>query len=75
MVPEYQVVATFTSYMPNIGGDPAAELVNTFVLPSIFSHENYEEPTSTTANTTTVLTFILSPLLILVLIRKIYAKT
>jgi len=70
VVPEYQVVATFTSYMRNIGGDPAADLVNTFVLPSIFTHENYEEPTTTSANTTTTFVFIIPTLIMLVLIRK-----
>jgi CubicO group peptidase (beta-lactamase class C family) len=70
VVPEYQVVATFTSYLPNIGGDPATELVNTFVLPSIFTHENYEEPTTISANTTTIFVFIIPTLIMIVLIRK-----
>ena len=70
VVPEYQVVATFTSYMPTISGDPAAELVNSFVLPSIFTHENYEEPTTTSANTTTFFAFIIPTLILIVLIRK-----
>ncbi len=71
VVPEYQVVATFTSYMPNIGGDPAVELVNAFILPSIFTHEDYEEQTTTIANKTTCFTFILPTLFLIVLIRKI----
>jgi hypothetical protein len=56
--------------MPNIGGDPATELVNTFVLPSIFTHENYEEPTTISANTTTIFVFIIPTLIMIVLIRK-----
>jgi CubicO group peptidase (beta-lactamase class C family) len=70
VVPEYQVVATFTSYMPTISGDPAANLVNEFVLPAIFTHENYVEPTVTSDNTTTMFAFILPTLLMMVLIRK-----
>jgi hypothetical protein len=56
--------------MPTIGGDPAAELVNTFVLPSIFTHENYKEPTTTSVDTTNTFTFILTMLLIIVIKRK-----
>jgi CubicO group peptidase (beta-lactamase class C family) len=70
VVPEYQVVATFTSYMPTISGDPATNLVNEYVLPAIFTHENYEEPSGTSDNTTTMAVFVLPVFLIIVLIRK-----
>ncbi len=68
VIPEYQVVATFTGYMPNISGDPAASLVNKFVLPSIFKYKDHEE--NTTATSTTFFAFILPLLLIMVLLKK-----
>jgi CubicO group peptidase (beta-lactamase class C family) len=70
VAPTYQVVATFTSYMPTMSGDPAAYLVNEFVLPSIFTHVSYEEPTVTSDNPINAFVFILPTLLIVVLIRK-----
>ncbi|MHA2109228.1 MAG: serine hydrolase domain-containing protein [Candidatus Hodarchaeales archaeon] len=70
VVPEYQVVATFTSYMPTISGDPAASLVNEYILPAIFDHENYEEPTTSTENSVTAFVFILPTLILMVLNRK-----
>jgi CubicO group peptidase (beta-lactamase class C family) len=35
VVPKYQLVAVFTGYMPDIYGDPAGDLVDTFVIPAI----------------------------------------
>ena len=70
VVPEYQVVATFTSAMPRVSGDPAANLVNTWVLPSIFIHEDYKKPTESTDSSVTFYTFIIPILLILVVQRK-----
>jgi len=68
VIPDYQVVATFTGYMPNILGDPAAALVSDFVLPAIFTHEDYQEPTTPTS--TSFFVFILPSLLFLVLFQK-----
>lgn len=73
VVPECQVVATFTGYMPTISGDPVASLVNEYVLPAIFTHEPYEEPTS--ISSTPFFTCILPPLLLMVLLQKKIKRT
>ena len=70
VVPEYKVVATFTSNMPTTTSDPASYLVNQFVLPSIFSHPDYTEPPESSENKTTSFTLLISPLLLIILIRK-----
>jgi CubicO group peptidase (beta-lactamase class C family) len=74
VVREYQVVATFTSYMPTASGDPAAYLVRTFVLPAIFSHENYSEPQSSSDVSTTTFILLLPSLIVLVLLKKNFYK-
>ena len=74
VVPEYNIVTTITSYMTTIGGDPAASLVNEFVIPAVLTSENDEETTTTTTisdkNVTTSLFTILSTLLVFVIKRK-----
>ena len=74
VIPEYGIVATFTSHMPNISGDPATEFVNTFILPSIFTHVDYEEPivisTSKTTNFSSFFPILLSFTLIMNYRRK-----
>ena len=72
VIPEYQVVATFTSDMPTISGDPATLLVNKYVLPAIFTHEDYKEPTS---SSTPFFTFALPSLLLIVLLQKKFKRS
>ena len=52
---KYQVVATFTSAMFDVSTalDPVGNLVNTFVLPAIFTHDNYRSSTESTKTEST----------------------
>ena len=72
---KYQVVATFTSAMFAVSSalDPVGNLVNTFVLPAIFTHDNYRsstESTDSTNNAVTAFAFTFPILLVIVIIRK-----
>jgi len=39
VVPKYQIIAVFTSYMPNYEGDIGADLVDMFIIPATTSSE------------------------------------
>jgi CubicO group peptidase (beta-lactamase class C family) len=83
VVPSYQLVAVFTGYMPNVYGDPAGDLVNTFVIPAITeftqisSSTNSTEFTQTSSSSdkkTVFFVFTLPYLFLIVISRKFREK-
>lgn len=71
VVPKYQLVTIFTSYMPNVDGDPASDLVNTFIIPAI---TEFNDGSSDNSTTTTGFLYTLPILFLLVTLRKYLRK-
>jgi CubicO group peptidase (beta-lactamase class C family) len=69
VIPKYELVAVFTSYMPNTVGDIASDLVGMFIIPAITSSAAIT--TNETANITTIsFLFTLPAIPIMVTVRK-----
>ncbi len=79
VVPKSHLVTVFTSYMPNVFGDPAGDMVNMFVIPAIFGITSTTSTVTSKAISTTVTSripffFLLSNLLSIVILRKCQRK-
>jgi CubicO group peptidase (beta-lactamase class C family) len=85
VVPKYQLVTVFTSYMPNVYGDPASDFVNTFIIPAIteFTDVGSSDNSATTEftdvgssdnSTTAGFLYTLPIVLLLVTLRKYLIK-